>query len=53
MVFGGIVASAEFRFTSLMQGGCPTGVDCFARECATTKPEIQRYVCHADWGKYV
>jgi hypothetical protein len=43
---------AELRFTDLMQGGCPTGADCFAREWATTKPEIQRCVCRAEWDKY-
>jgi len=43
---------AELHFTDLMQGGCPTGVDCFARERATTKPEIQRWVCRAEWDKY-
>jgi hypothetical protein len=32
----------------LMQGGA-TGADQFAMEWAATKPEIKRYVCHADW----
>lgn len=38
----------EMRFTALMQGGA-TGVDAFAREWATRKPEVHRYVCKADW----
>lgn len=42
---------AEHGFTALMQGGA-TGVDRFAKEWAGTKPEIQRYVCKADWDRY-
>jgi YspA, cpYpsA-related SLOG family len=38
----------EKPITELMQGGA-TGADQFAREWAATKPEIKRYVCHADW----
>jgi hypothetical protein len=30
---------AELHITDLMQRGCPTGLDCFAREWATTKQE--------------
>jgi hypothetical protein len=43
---------AELHFTDLMQGGCPTGVDKFARDWAKTKPEIKRWVCRAEWTKY-
>lgn len=43
---------AEYGFTDLMQGGCPTGVDKFAREWACTKSEIKRWVCKAEWTKY-
>lgn len=42
---------AEHGFTALMQGGAP-GADRMASEWAATKPEIQRYVCHAEWDKY-
>lgn len=42
---------AEMRFTALAQGGA-TGVDWFAREWATRKPEVHRYVCKADWEQY-
>jgi hypothetical protein len=42
---------AEYAFTELMHGGA-RGVDSFAREWAATKPEIRRYVCNAEWGKY-
>ena len=38
----------EKPITELMQGGA-TGADQFAMEWAATKPEIKRYVCHADW----
>jgi predicted Rossmann-fold nucleotide-binding protein len=38
----------ETPITELMQGGA-TGADQFAMEWAATKPEIKRYVCHADW----
>lgn len=41
----------QHKFTALIQGGA-TGVDSFAREWAATHPEIQRYVCKADWDKY-
>jgi hypothetical protein len=34
--------------TDLMHGGA-SGVDTIAGEWARTKPEIQRFVCHADW----
>ena len=37
-----------YRFTALMQGGA-AGVDALARDWAATHPEIERYVCHADW----
>lgn len=37
-----------YGFTALMQGGA-TGVDTMAKEWATAHPEIQRYVCKADW----
>jgi len=40
---------AEHRFTDLMQGGCPTGVDRFAKEWRATKPEIRGWQCDADW----
>jgi hypothetical protein len=43
---------AEHRFTDLMQGGCPTGVDRFAKEWRQTKPEIQGWTCEADWDRY-
>lgn len=42
---------AEYGFTALMQGGA-TGADAFAREWAARKPEVHRYVCHAEWDKY-
>ncbi len=38
----------EKPIPELMQGGA-TGADQFAMEWAATKPEIKRYVCHADW----
>ena len=41
----------ELKFTELMQGGA-AGADKMASEWATTKPEIKRYVCHAEWSKY-
>jgi hypothetical protein len=31
-----------------MQGGA-TGVDEFAKGWATTRPEVKRWVCNADW----
>lgn len=37
-----------YKFTALMQGGAP-GVDTMARDWAATHPEIERYVCKADW----
>jgi hypothetical protein len=37
--------------TQLMQGGA-TGVDTFAREWAAKHPDIQRFVCRADWDKH-
>jgi hypothetical protein len=43
---------AELRITDLMQGGNPCGVDGFARRWATTKPEIRRWVCKAEWIKF-
>lgn len=43
---------AETPFTDFMQGGCPTGVDCMAKEWARTKPGIMRYECKAEWSKY-
>lgn len=42
---------AEHGFTALMQGGAK-GADTFAREWAATKPEIERFVCNAEWEKY-
>lgn len=42
---------AERRFTALMQGGAH-GADELARDWAKTKPEIQRFVCKADWEKH-
>lgn len=42
---------SELKFTELMQGGA-SGVDSFAREWAARKPEIVRYACHADWGRF-
>ena len=42
---------AELSFTALMQGGA-TGADAFAREWATRKPEVHRYVCLADWDTH-
>lgn len=42
----------ELKFTDLMQGGCPTGVDRFARDWAATRREIRRWVCHAEWTKF-
>lgn len=42
---------AEVCITALMQGGA-LGVDTFAREWAATKPEIQRFVCRADWDTH-
>jgi len=41
---------AEKPFTHFMQGGA-RGADKLAREWATTKPEIEMYVCKADWDK--
>src|SRR5216684_4086692 len=32
-----------------IDAGGATGADQFAMEWAATKPEIKRYVCHADW----
>ena len=43
---------AVHHFTDLMQGGCPTGADRLAKEWAATKPEIKRWECKAEWGKY-
>lgn len=42
---------AETPITALMQGGA-RGVDSLARDWARTKPEIQRFVCKADWEKH-
>lgn len=42
----------ELKITDLMQGGCPTGVDKFARDWAVTRPEIRRWICRAEWDKY-
>jgi cysteine synthase len=39
---------AEKPITGLMHGGA-RGVDQIAAEWARTKPEIQRFVCHANW----
>lgn len=37
--------------TAIIQGGA-AGVDAIANEWAKTKPEIQRFVCRADWKKH-
>lgn len=42
---------AERPITALIQGGAP-GADTLAKEWAAKKPEIQRFVCHAEWEKY-
>jgi predicted polyphosphate/ATP-dependent NAD kinase len=42
---------AEKPITELMQGGA-TGADKFASEWAKTKPEVQGFVCKADWDKH-
>jgi predicted Rossmann-fold nucleotide-binding protein len=42
---------ARHGFTALMQGGA-SGADAMARDWATTKPAIQRFVCRADWDKH-
>lgn len=42
---------AEKPITALMQGGA-RGVDTIAGAWARTKPEIQRFVCRADWEKH-
>ena len=42
---------AEHKFTHLIQGGA-TGADQFAKEWAMRHPEIERYVCKADWEKH-
>lgn len=42
---------ADVGFTALMQGGAK-GVDALASEWASYRPEIQRYVCRADWEKH-
>lgn len=42
---------AATPITALMQGGA-SGADRLAKEWAATKPEIQRYVCHAYWWKF-
>lgn len=39
---------AQTPITGLMHGGAK-GADAAARDWAATKPEIERYVCHADW----
>ena len=39
---------AATPITALMQGGA-RGVDTIAGEWARTKPNIQRFVCRADW----
>lgn len=39
---------AERPITALMQGGA-TGADRLAKEWATTKPEIKRFMCTANW----
>lgn len=35
----------------MIQGGA-LGADKFAAEWARSKPELQRYVCRAEWDKY-
>lgn len=35
----------------LMQGGCPTGVDRFAKEWAAANG-VKRWVCHAKWDQH-
>lgn len=42
---------AATPITALMQGGA-TGADSFARDWAATKPEVQRFVCRADWDRW-
>ena len=39
---------AQTPITALMQGGAP-GADRLAKEWAATHPEIERYVCRAEW----
>lgn len=41
----------NYKFTALMQGGAK-GVDTMARDWAATHPEIERYVCKADWDTH-
>lgn len=42
---------ADSPITALMQGGA-RGVDRLASEWAASKPDIQRFVCKADWAKH-
>ena len=42
---------AELGFTSLMQGGS-AGVDRYAREWAAARPEVECFVCLAQWHRY-
>lgn len=39
------------KFTALMQGGA-TGADHIAKEWASTKIGLERWVCKADWEKH-
>lgn len=41
----------ERPIAALMQGGAP-GADTLAKEWAVSKPEIQRFICRADWKKH-
>lgn len=41
----------QHKFTHLIQGGA-TGADQFAKEWAMRHPEIERYVCRADWSTH-
>lgn len=37
---------------ALIQGGCPTGADRFAKEWARKTPGIERYERKADWAQH-
>ncbi|MBO4228496.1 DUF2493 domain-containing protein [Bradyrhizobium neotropicale] len=42
---------AQFGFTALMHGGCPTGVDKFAAEWGRQRADVDVWVCRADWER--
>ena len=42
---------AQRRIVALMQGGAP-GADRLARDWAAARPDIQRFVCRADWASH-